>query len=254
MKVSIVTVTWNSAATLSRTISSVLRQTYKDIEYIVVDGLSTDDTINIIKANEAAFKGRMRWISEKDDGIYDAMNKGIRMASGDIVGILNSDDFLTADDIIEKIVQGFTDDTDAIYGDVQFIKDSDSRKCVRYYSGRPFRPWMVRYGYIPPHPSFYVRRTIYEKYGLYDNSFRISADVELIARLTFIHKIRTKYIPMVFVTMLVGGESTKSLKNRWLGTKEDLIACRKLGIKSNIVFVHFKYIIKSLGYLSVKLP
>ena len=254
MKVSIVTVTWNSAATLSRTISSVLRQTYKDIEYIVVDGLSTDDTINIIKANEPAFNGRMRWISEKDDGIYDAMNKGIRMASGDIVGILNSDDFLTADDIIEKIVLGFTDDTDAIYGDVHFIKDSDSRKCVRYYSGRPFRPWMVRYGYIPPHPSFYVRRTIYEKYGLYDNSFRISADVEMIARLTFIHKIRTKYIPMVFVTMLVGGESTKSLKNRWLGTKEDLIACRKLGIKSNIVFVHFKYIIKSLGYLSVKLP
>lgn len=254
MKVSIVTVTWNSAATLSRTISSVLRQTYKDIEYIVVDGLSTDDTINIIKANEAAFKGRMRWISEKDDGIYDAMNKGIRMASGDIVGILNSDDFLTADDIIEKIVQGCTDDTDAIYGDVYFIKDSDSRKCVRYYSGRPFRPWMVRYGYIPPHPSFYVRKAIYDKYGLYDTSFRISADVEMIARLTFIHKIRTKYIPMVFVTMLVGGESTKSLKNRWLGTKEDLIACRKLGIKSNIVFVHFKYIIKSLGYLSVKLP
>lgn len=250
MKVSIVTVTWNSAATLSRTISSVLRQTYKDIEYIIVDGLSTDDTINIIKAHEPAFNGKMRWISEKDAGIYDAMNKGIRMASGDIVGILNSDDFLTADDIIEKVVQGFTDDIDAIYGDVHFIKDSNSRKCVRYYSGRPFRPWMVRYGYIPPHPSFYVRKAIYDKYGLYDTSFRISADVEMIARLTYIHKIRAKYLPLDFVTMLVGGESTKSFMNRWLGTKEDLIACQKLGIKSNIAFVHFKYFIKSLGYLS----
>jgi glycosyltransferase involved in cell wall biosynthesis len=250
MKVSIVTVTWNSAATLSRTISSVLRQTYKDIEYIVVDGLSTDNTVDIIKKHESAFNGRMRWISEKDFGIYDAMNKGIRMATGDIIGILNSDDILTSDDVIERIAQSFTDNEDAVYGDVHFVKDGDSSRSVRYYSGRPFRPWMVRYGYIPPHPSFYVRRIIYEKYGLYDTCFRISADVEMIARLTYIHKIRTKYLPMDFVTMLVGGESTKSLKNRWLGTKEDLIACRKLGIKSNIVFVHFKYIIKSFGYLS----
>lgn len=233
---------------------SVLHQTYADIEYVVVDGGSTDGTIDIIKSYEPKFKGRLHWISEKDEGIYDAMNKGIRMATGDVVGILNSADFFTTYYVMERMVAEFTDVVDAVYGDIYFVKESNPTKSVRYYSGRPFHPWMVRYGYIPPHPSFYVRRTIYEKYGLYDNSFRISADVELIARLTFIHKIRTKYIPMVFVTMLVGGESTKSLKNRWLGTKEDLIACRKLGIKSNIVFVHFKYIIKSLGYLSVKLP
>lgn len=252
MKISIVTVTWNSATTLERSVESVLQQTYSDIEYIIVDGGSTDGTIDIIKSYDSKFKGRLHWISEKDNGIYDAMNKGIRMATGDIIGILNSDDSLTSPDVIERMVKEFPQEAEAVYGDVHFVKEDNLQKCVRYYSGKPFRPWMVRFGFIPPHPSLYVRRSTYEKYGLYDASYRISADFELIARLCYINKVRTKYIPMDFVTMLVGGESTKSVRNRWLGTKEDLIACRKLGIKSNIVFVHFKYFIKSFGYLLVK--
>ena len=252
MKISIVTVTYNSAKTLARTADSVLKQTFPNLEYVVVDGGSTDGTIGIIKDYEEKFEGRLRWISEKDNGIYDAMNKGITMAMGDIVGILNSDDFFTSNNVVERIVQEFSSDVDAVYGDVHFVKENNLNKNVRYYSGKPYRPWMVRYGFIPPHPSFYVRKTVYEKYGLYDTSFRISADVEMIARLTFVNKIPTKYINMDFVTMLVGGESTKSLRNRWLGTKEDLIACQKLGIKSNIVFVHFKYFIKSFGYLFSK--
>jgi glycosyltransferase involved in cell wall biosynthesis len=177
------------------------------------------------------------------------MNKAIQMATGDIIGILNSDDYLTSSQVIAKIVENFDNQTDAVYGDVHFVKSDNIEKCVRYYSGKPFRPWMVRFGYIPPHPSFYVRRSIYEKYGLYDTSFKISADVEMIARLCYIKCIRTKYINMDFVTMLIGGISTKNIKNRWVGTKEDLIACQKLGIKSNIIFVHFKYFIKSFGYI-----
>ena len=248
MKVSIVTVGYNCAKTLRRTIDSILQQTYFDIEYIVVDGGSTDGTMDIIQSYEKQFKGRLHWISEKDNGIYDAMNKGIKMSTGDIVGILNSDDYLTSNNVVERIVEEFTDDVDAVYGDIHFVKEDNLQKSVRYYSGKHFKPWMVRFGFIPPHPSFYVRRETYIKYGYYDTSLRISADVEMIAGLTYIHKIPTKYINMDFVTMLVGGESTKSLRNRWLGTKEDLIACRKLGIKSNIVFVHFKYFLKLFGY------
>lgn len=249
MKISIVTVTYNSAQTLALTADSIIQQTYSDIEYIVVDGGSTDGTLSIIKHYENLFNGRMRWISEKDHGIYDAMNKGIRMATGDVIGILNSDDHLTSNNVIERIANAFDEQTEAVYGDVHFVKANNLQQSVRYYSGKPFRPWMVRYGFIPPHPSFYVRRSIYEQYGLYDTSFRISADVEMIARLTYIKKIRCKYVEMDFVTMLMGGESTKSLRNRWIGTKEDLIACRKLGIKSNILLVHLKYFPKIIGYL-----
>jgi len=249
MRVSIITVAYNSAETIERAILSVLHQTYSDIEYIVVDGLSADATMTIVHTYEPQFGGRLRWISEKDNGIYDAMNKGIKMATGDIVGILNSDDFFTDNSVIEHAVQQFTDDVDAIYGNVHFVKPNNLTKCVRFYSGKPFRPWMVRFGFIPPHPSLYVRRRVYEQYGLYDTSFRISADVEMIARLSYIHKIPMKYVNMDFVTMLVGGESTKSMENRRIGTKEDLIACRKLGIKSNIILVHFKYFLKAFGYI-----
>ena len=248
MKVSIITVAYNSAKSINNTISSVLEQTYNDIEYIIVDGLSADGTTTIIQSYEQKFGGRLRWISEKDDGIYDAMNKGIRMATGDVIGILNSDDFLTSNDVIERMIKSFTDDVEAVYGNVHFVKPGNLQKSVRFYSGKPFRPWMVRYGFIPPHPSLYVRRRVYEKYGLYDTDFLISADVEMIARISYVEKISMKFVDIDFVTMLVGGASTKSFKNRWLGTKEDLIACQKLGIKSNIILVHFKYFIKTFGY------
>jgi glycosyltransferase involved in cell wall biosynthesis len=252
MKVSIITVTFNSGATLFQTIQSVLNQTYKDIDYWLIDGLSSDDTIDIIKSFEDKFAGRLHYILEKDKGIYDAMNKGVNQCTGDIIGILNSDDFFTSNDVIEKMVHHFTEDVDMVYGDVHFIKGNRLNRCTRYYSGKIFKPWMVRFGFIPPHPSVYIRSAIYTKYGAYDDSYQISADYELIARLCYKNRIKTKYIHMDFVTMRIGGASTRNWNRRLLGTKEDLIACRRLGIKTNIYMIFFKYVIKILESLFIR--
>ena len=178
MKISIITVSYNSAKTIKDTIDSVLRQKYSDYEYLVVDGASKDGTVDIIREYEPKFEGRMCWASESDRGIYDAMNKGIKMATGDVVGILNSDDFFTDIDVLERVAKEFEADTalEAIYGDVHFVKDEDLTKCTRYYSSSYFRPWLLRFGFMPAHPSFYVRKDVYEKYGLYDLQFRTSSD------------------------------------------------------------------------------
>ena len=246
MKVSIITVAFNSAKTLPHAMDSILRQTYKDIEYIVVDGLSNDGTVDVIKSYEPRFGGRMRWVSEKDRGIYDAMNKGVHLCTGDVVGVLNSDDFLTDDTVIERMVSQFTDDVGAVYGDVHFVKPEDLSKSVRYYSGRVFRPWLVRIGYLPPHPSLYVRRELFDKYGYYDASLRISADFELIARLGYKNHVPMKYLHIDFVTMRVGGASTRSWSNRILGAEENLKACRANGIRTNWFLICLKYPIKYL--------
>ena len=167
MKVTIVTVAYNSIATLEDTIKSVLAQTYADMEYIIIDGASTDGTQELVRSYESIFNGRLKWISEKDKGIYDAMNKGIKMATGDVVGILNSDDYFTNDDVIERMAQSFEDkNLDAVYGDIHFIHDSEPDKCVRYYSSKPFRPLWLRFGFMPAHPSFYCRKEVFEKAGL----------------------------------------------------------------------------------------
>ncbi len=252
MKVSIITVAYNSAKTLSDAMSSVLRQTHKDIEYIVVDGLSNDGTVDVIKSFEPLFGERLRWVSEKDRGIYDAMNKGIQMSTGDVVGILNSDDFLTSDTVIEEMVRQFPSDADAVYGDVHFVRKEDGNKCVRYYSGRVFRPWLVRIGYLPPHPSLYVRRELFEKYGYYDASLRISADFEFIARLCYKNHVPMKYLHLDFVTMRMGGASTRSWSNRLLGAEENLKACRANGIRTNWLLICLKYPIKYLQSLFIR--
>lgn len=252
MKVSIITASYNSAATIKQTIISVLQQTYTNIEYIIVDGYSTDNTLQIVKTMLPEFKGRLIYISEQDKGIYDAMNKGIRMATGDVVGILNSDDYFTAHDVIEKMVESFTKDVDAVYGDVHFVREDDTTNCARYYSGAFFKPWLVKFGFIAPHPSFYIRKSIYEKYGLYDIKYKIAADFELIARMCYIHKIRIKYLHQDFVTMRVGGASTKNLRSRWIGLRETLQACNDLGINTNILNIMMKYIIKIISGLLIK--
>lgn len=252
MKVTVITVAYNSSKTLADAIESVLRQTYKDIEYWIIDGESNDGSVDIIKKYESAFQGRLHWISEKDKGIYDAMNKGICMAKGDIIGILNSDDFFSADDVIEKMVAQFTDDVDAVYGDVHFVKEANNLKCVRYYSGKIFRPWMVKFGFVPPHPSFYARKKLFDQYGLYDDSFKISADFEMIARLCWKHKVKMKYIHLDFVAMLIGGASTRSVKSRVEGTKEVIVACKKLNIKTCPLLVYMKYPIKIIESLFIK--
>lgn len=252
MKVSIITVAYNSEQTLGDTISSVLRQTYKDIEYIIVDGLSNDGTIEVIKRFEPLFGHRLRWVSEKDRGIYDAMNKGVQMATGDVVGIVNSDDFLTDDTVIERMVSLFPEDAGAVYGDVHFVRQERLDKCIRYYSGRIFRPWLVRIGYLPPHPSLYVRRELFDKYGYYDASLRISADFELIARLCYKNNIPMKYLHIDFVTMRTGGASTRSWSNRLLGAEENLKACRNNGIGTNWLLICLKYPIKYIQSLIIR--
>ena len=249
MTISIITATYNSASTVRYTFDSILSQTYHDIDYIVVDGGSQDGTVDIIKEYEKRFDGRMHWISEKDNGIYDAMNKGIRMAKGGLIGILNSDDFFTSDDVLYTVAENLTEDLDAVYGDIHFVQPDNLNKCVRYYSSRNFRPWAVRFGYMPAHPSFYIRRCIYERYGLYSQEYKIAADFDMIVRLFCKYKIRAKYIEKDFVTMRTGGISTSKISHRILITREDARACRSNGIYSNFLFCSIKYLTKVFEFL-----
>lgn len=249
MKISLITVTYNSAGSLRDTIESILRQTYKDVEYIIVDGLSQDGTVDIVREYEQVFGGRMRWISEKDKGLYDAMNKGINMATGDIVGILNSDDFFTSNTVLQSVAEAFFDDIDAVYGDIHFVRPSDLSKSVRYYSSRNFRPWALRFGYMPAHPSFYARRELFEKYGVYSLNYRLAADYEMMVRLFRKAKIRYKYLPIDMVTMRTGGMSTRSVRNRLQLTVEDAKACRENGMYSNFLMCSCKYITKFFEFI-----
>lgn len=245
MKVSIITTTYNSAHTISETMRSVLEQTYHDIEYWIIDGLSTDGTMDIVKSYEDVFNGRLNYLSEKDRGLYDAMNKGIMKCTGDIIGFLNSDDYFTSDDIVENIVRTFEEnETDAVYGDIHFINDKNPEKTVRYYSSAKFRPLWLRFGFMPAHPSFYVRRDIYEKYGTYSLDYRIAADYDIMVRLFHKYRIRATYIKKDFVTMRTGGISTKNMRNRLLITREDVKACRRYGLYTNVLFISVKYIYK----------
>ena len=243
--ISIITATYNSAETLNDTIKSVLCQTNKDFEYIIVDGGSTDETIDIVKSYESEFSGKLKWVSEKDKGIYDAMNKGIKMASGDIIGILNSDDYYTSDDILQTIADAFKcQNVDAIYGDIHFIKDGVPDKCVRYYSSRLFSPFWLRFGFMPAHPSFYCKRDVFDKSGLYRLDYKIGSDYEMMVRLFRKHKISSRYVPKDFVTMRTGGASNSNLQSRLTLIKEDVKACRDNGIYTNELFICLKFLYK----------
>lgn len=243
--ISIITATFNSAKTLKDTIQSVLRQTNKDFEYLIIDGGSTDETIDIVKSYESEFSGRLKWVSEKDQGIYDAMNKGIKMASGDVVGILNSDDYFTSDDILQTVDNAFkSHEIDAIYGDIHFIRDGNSQKCVRYYSSRMFRPFWLRFGFMPAHPSFYCKREIFDKAGLYSLDYKIGADYEMMVRLFKRHKIKSLYVNKNFVTMRTGGASNNNVRSRLTLIEEDVKACRVNGIYTNRFFIMLKFLYK----------
>ena len=245
VKVSIVTAAYNSVKTLEDTIKSVLAQTYADIEFIIVDGASIDGTQQLIRQYEPLFGNRMRWISEKDKGIYDAMNKGIRMATGDVIGILNSDDYFTCSDVIERMVAVFDDQSlDAVYGDIHFVRDGKPGMCVRYYSSKLFRPMWLRFGFMPAHPSFYCRRSVYEKAGLYKTDYAIGSDYDMMVRLFMVHKIQTKYLPMDFVTMRTGGASTRNVRSRLQLIRDDVRGCRENGIYTNPLMISMKFLYK----------
>ena len=242
MKISIITATFNSASTVKDTFDSVLRQSYKDIEYIVVDGLSKDNTIKIIKEYEPKFNGKMRWVSEKDKGLYDAMNKGIAMATGDVVGILNSDDFYTSVDALAVIADTMKDSSiDAVYGDIHFVNDNDLNKCVRYYSSAIFKRSLMRIGLMPAHPSFYCKREVYTKYGPFNTSYKIGADFESLLRYIYVNRINTRYIKKDFVTMRTGGASTDGFSSRWQIMKDHLKAMKANGVYSNFLILCLRY-------------
>jgi glycosyltransferase involved in cell wall biosynthesis len=252
MKISIITATWNSAATLRDTMQSVLSQTYGDFEHIIVDGGSSDATLDIVREMEPLYNGRLRWISERDKGIYDAMNKGLGLASGDVVGILNSDDFYTSPQVLERIAATMSDEVDAVYGDIHFVDDADLNKCVRYYSSKGFRPWKMKLGLMPAHPSFYCRRWAYERFGGFDLSYKIGADFENLVRIIYKGGIRTCYIPMDFVTMRTGGASTSGWKSYKTIFLEELRALRTNGITANPLLLCLRYPIKVLEVLKYK--
>lgn len=256
MKVSIVTTTYNSANTIADTFESVLRQSHKDLELIVVDGASVDGTLDIIKEYEPRFEGRMKWISEPDKGIYDAMNKGIRLATGELVGILNSDDYYTSDDVLDIVTSTFAEKEekgehlDAVYADVHYVTPTNPDKCVRYYSSAIFRTSRLKWGYMPAHPSFYCRKEVYDRCGLYSLDYKIASDFDMMVRMFHTHKIKAQYIPRDFVTMRTGGISTKNIRNRLRTTHEDVKACRVNGVYTNIVMVSVKYFTKIFEFKS----
>lgn len=209
MKVSIVTVSFNSQNTISDTINSVLHQTYPDIEYIIVDGKSSDNTVNVIEGLKDKFNGRLRFISEPDNGIYDAMNKGIKMATGEIVGLLNSDDIFANNLVIEKIVNTFkTSNAQCIYGNLVLVDKNDTNKVIRESNCSQYKPGAFRRGWHPPHPTFYTYKKNYDKYGYYRTDFKIAADFECMMRLLEENGLPSKYIDELIVKQRVGGVST----------------------------------------------
>ena len=250
MIISIITVTFNSSKTLRDTIRSVLSQSFLDIEYIIVDGLSNDKTVDIIKEYEPLFQGRLKWISEKDKGLYDAMNKGIRMSTGDIVGIINSDDFYHREDIIEKVVEVFkTSTVQAVYGDVRFVRSNNLDKTVRYYSSKYFFSSLFRYGFMPAHPTFFTYRHYFKEFGFYKTDYKIAADYELLIRFLYIHHLKSRYLALDFMKMRMGGASTASVKSNMLLNKEIVRACKENGIWTCRGMIFLKYIIKIFGFI-----
>jgi glycosyltransferase involved in cell wall biosynthesis len=245
LKISIITVVWNNAATIKDAIDSVLTQTYENIEYIVVDGASTDGTVEIVQSYGEKID---KFISEKDNGLYDAMNKGIALASGDVVGILNSDDFYIDEFVLEKVVKEFEEKgVDSVYADLVFVKPDDLTKSVRYYDSSYFSPDKFAYGWMPAHPTFFVKREIYEKYGLFKTDYKIAADYELLTRFLAKNRITYSYLKEPIVKMRMGGASTSGIKSNYILNKEIIRACKENGIYTNWWMVLSKYPKKILG-------
>lgn len=280
MRISVVTATWNSEKTLGDTMRSVLAQVRGregagfEVEHIIVDGCSSDGTMGIVKGMVDRYRDAgvtLKWVSERDSGIYDAMNKGIGMATGEVVGLLNSDDFYTSDGVLARVASEFMregdprhgvvtdrvdpgdasvtgsvapDGIDAVYGDIHYVDDGDLEKCVRRYSSKGFRRWKMRLGYMPAHPSFYCRRGVYERLGLFDTEFRIAADFEQLLRLIYINGIVARYVEMDFVTMRTGGASTSGLSSHRRIICEHIAAYRKNGVRSGWLHESVRYVCK----------
>lgn len=225
MKITVITAVYNNKATITDAIESVISQSYKNVEHIVIDGGSTDGTIEAVRA----FGDKIdKFVSEPDEGIYDALNKGIALATGDVVGFLNSDDVYANDLVLEKIARAFQhEDADSVYGDLNYVKRHNISNVVRHWKSHVFTQQKLRMGWMPPHPTFYVKRKIYEQYGGFDTDFKIAADYDSVLRFLGVYNISTTYIPEVLVQMRLGGVSNRDLRSILKKSGEDYKALKK---------------------------
>lgn len=255
-KISLVTATYNGASTLEDTLRSVLAQGYPNLEYIVVDGNSTDHTPQLIERYRPEFGESLVYIREADHGLYDAMNKGFKRATGQVVGLLNADDFFTSPHILQAVAEAFSHhpEVDAVYGDVHYVHASNLRKGVRYYSSRLFRRPLMRLGFMPAHPSFYCRREVYERYGYFRTDYRVAADFELLLRLIYLHRIHTLYLPLDFVTMRTGGVSSSGWQSHRNILRDHRRALRENHVRSCYALMALRYAYKvvEIAYSKMK--
>lgn len=238
MKVSIVTVCYNSQSTIRDTIESVLSQAYSNIEHVIIDGGSSDNTLKIVKD----YHDKVAVIvSEPDDGIYDAMNKGIRLATGDLVCMLNSDDVYVDESSLQQLVECMvTADTDTVFADLVQVDSNDLNYIIRYYDSSRFSPNRLRYGWMPAHPTFMAKRSLYQKWGGYSLDYRIAADYEMMVRLLYRAGASYAHLPSVVVKMRVGGVSTRGFRNSWILNNEIVRACKENGLKTSLLRVSLK--------------
>lgn len=248
MKVSVITVTYNSAETVEDTLKSVINQDYKNIEYIIIDGLSTDHTLEIVNK----YKDHIaKLISEKDNGIYDAISKGIKHATGDIVVALNSDDMYAASNVISQVVELFkSSHADAVYGDLNYVDRFDTSKIIRKWKSGNYKKGHFLKGWMPPHPTFFVRNYCYQKYGSFNLSLKSAADYELMLRFIHKHQIKVAYLPHLIVNMRAGGQSNVSFKNRFKANREDRKAWEMNGLKPGLLTLIRKPLSKIKQYFN----
>ena len=228
MTVSIITVCYNSESTIEQTIQSVISQRFQNIEYIIVDGGSKDQTLSIIEKYNSQIDVL---ISEKDKGIYDAINKGIKLATGDVIGFLHSDDIFKSSDILKRVSDSFNRDIDLIYGDIEYVDKEDSSKVIRKWSSKDYVKGSFKWGWMPPHTSFFLRKEYYDKLGSYSLLLGSSADYELMLRMFEVHRLKSFYLSEVITSMRIGGISNSSLRNRWLANRNDKKSWRVNNLK-----------------------
>lgn len=246
--ISVITVSWNSRETISDTLESVISQTHRPIEHIVVDGASTDGTVGILER----YRDRLaRLVSEPDGGIYPAMNKGLAMATGDIVGILNSDDVYADENALKDVAAVFGDpDVDVCYGNIYYVDARNLSRVIRHWVSQPFRPGMFEGGWMPPHPAFFIRRQAMNRVGLFEERYRFAADFDFMMRALEIHRLRAVYLPRVVVRMRVGGETNNSVLNVLKGNLEAYDACKRQHLEVNPLFILRKVLRKLPQYRS----
>lgn len=244
MKFSIVTSTYNSAKTVRDTFESVLNQTYKDYEYWVIDGASKDDTLNIIKEYETRFEGRMKWVSEPDKGIYDAMTKGFKKCTGEVLMLINSDDLFARPDALQLIADKFNNNTqvDCVYADLYYVSQDNINNIVRVWKTGIQKTFTK--GWLPAHPTFYVKKKVYDEYGYFDLSYKLAADFELMLRFVERYQIKLAYLDECLVRMRLGGATSKNLRNIYLQNKECYKAFKENGIKCSPLYIIYRFVPK----------